>query len=57
MSDSFPMGLSSFFTSFDAAVLESGVIRLSNFMDMQIKYEGKVVEVLSSNYPIRWEFI
>jgi hypothetical protein len=57
MSDSFPMGLSSSPTSFEAAVLEPGVIRLSSFRDVQIEYEGNDAEVLSSNHPIRWEFI
>lgn len=51
------MGLSSSPTSFEAAVLEPGVIRLSSFMDVQIEYEGNDAEVLSSNHPIRWEFI
>jgi hypothetical protein len=57
MSDSFPIGLSFFFTISKAAVLKSGVIRLNNFMDIQIKYEGNDAEILSSNYLIRWENI
>jgi hypothetical protein len=57
MSGSFPMGLSSSPTASEVAVLEPDVIRLSSFMDVQIEYEGNDAEVLSSNHPIRWEFI